>query len=104
MDAAELARRLRDETGVIAEGDQGGHIVRIPVDTGIRLLDFLLSSTGDEQASALVTRLAESDCHVPYESFCYFCGADIDGLLVAARPHHDDCLWRLAVAWKEEWA
>ena len=101
-EAAELARRLR-EIGVEADGDKDDDAFCLSVRDGIRFLDFLLSATGMEHATALVIRLADFDCHSD-EGSCWFCGNDVDGLLVAPRPHADDCLWELARRWKEEWA
>ncbi len=102
MDAAELARRLR-EAGANADGDEGDDAICLDVGPGVKLLDFLLSATGTEQATALVLKLADAICE-DNEGFCAFCGADIHGFAEGPSPHAKDCLWLLANQWKEEWA
>lgn len=101
IEAAEIAKRL-GEVGVDAKACLYHGKVCVPSATAVTLLDSLLSATGTEQATALVTRLADTPPDTYNDSeFCYFCGR------LPSNPwgaHQNDCLWQLAQKWKEEWA
>jgi hypothetical protein len=97
MDAVELVKRLR-EVGAQADIIAADDGIRIPVDLGVTLLDFLLSAAGTEQASAIVTKLADGDYERDDGGGCHFCGR-----AWRKQGHAGVCLWQLARQWKETW-